>query len=655
MLFLGTVTFISVNIRSPAAPIPYRGADNHVLFYTMKLSTHFTALAGLLMLATATPTAPVQAQNGPAPVVTSFTPTSGPPGTRVRIRGRNLINRWGKVFFNGTGSLDVGFSGDTALTAIVPPGATTGKILVSTPDGNGESAANFVVTARLALITGFVPDHGRINDTITIRGKYLTGYKAVRFNGAKALYTILLNDSTLRARIPSGSTTGPVQVTGLLNTATSPSNFMVDGPPQILSATPNAGAVGRRIRLRGTGLANPLSVQFGAVAASQFASSGDTLLTVIVPAGTPTSSRIRVTTGNGSGQTVAFFTLTAPLAEITRVEPSAARLLDTVRIYGYNLTGFSAVRFNGALALYATLLTDTSIKAVIPVGSTTGKVTIQGAGNQAISPTDLLIAPAPQILAFQPGIGPVGAKIRIKGRGFTGLSEVRFGTVVAPQTWLSGDTLITAIVPPGAVQARVTVTAGGVSAVSVPFFVVTANPFLNVASFGPGSGPVGTEITLNGIYFTGARFVRFNGMNAAFTVVSDTVLTATVPAGASSGKISVVGLYNTFTTAGSFNVTATSMSDRIGLNEETTEELVDVYPNPSVNQMNIRFTEADDAQVYQLTAYALDGRPVFQKTLNGAELETGVRVEYNLNGGVYVLSLTGQDGSNRRIRFTVDR
>lgn len=592
---------------------------------------------------------------GPAPVVISFTPTSGPPGTRVRIKGRNLVNRWGKVFFNGTGSLDVGFSGDTLVTAIVPPGATTGKVMVSTPDGNGQSAANFVVTARLALITGFVPDHGRINDTVTIRGKYLTGYKAVRFNGAKALYTILLNDSTLRARIPSGSTTGPVQVTGLLNTATSPMDFMIDAGPQIVSVTPNAGAVGRRLRLRGTGLAGPISVQFGAVNATQFASSGDTLLTVIVPPGTPTSSRIRVTTNNGSGQTVAFFTLTGTMAEISRVEPNAARLLDTVRIYGYNLTGFTAVRFNGALALYTRLLTDTSIKAVIPVGSTTGKVTVQGAINQAVSPADLLIAPAPQILAFQPGIGPVGAKIRIKGRGFTGLSEVRFGSVVAPQTYLSGDTLITAIVPPGAVQARVTVTAGGVSALSVPFFVVTPNPFLNIASFGPGSGPVGTVVTLNGIYFTGARFVRFNGMNASYTVVNDSVITAMVPSGASSGKISVVGLYNTFTTSGSFNVTATSMSERIGMNEETAEELLDVYPNPSVSQMTLRFTEADAAQLYQLTAYSMDGRAVLQRTVNGSELETGLRIDYNLTGGVYTLSLTGSDGSNRRTRFTVDR
>lgn len=620
----------------------------------MKITTALSLLAALPFWALA-PTATKAQTSGPAPVITSFTPTSGPPGTRVRIKGRNLVNRWGKVFFNGTGSLDVGFSGDTLVTAIVPPGATTGKVMVSTPDGNGQSAANFVVTARLALITGFVPDHGRINDTVTIRGKYLTGYKAVRFNGAKALYTILLNDSTLRARIPSGSTTGPVQVTGLLNTATSPMDFMVDAGPQIASVTPNAGTVGRRLRLRGTGLAAPVSVQFGAVNASQFASSGDTLLTVIVPPGTPTSSRIRVTTNNGSGQTVAFFTLTGPMAEISRVEPSAARLLDTVRIYGYNLTGFTAVRFNGALALYTRLLTDTSIKAVIPVGSTTGKVTVQGAMNQAISPSDLLIAPAPKITAFQPGIGPVGAKIRIKGQGFTGLSEVRFGSVVATQTYLSGDTLITAIVPVGAVQARVTVTAGGVSALSVPFFVVTPNPFLNVASFGPGSGPVGTVVTLNGIYFTGARFVRFNGMNAGYTVVNDSVITATVPSGASSGKISVVGLYNSFTTSGSFNVTATSMSERIGMNEESAEELMDVYPNPSVSQMTLRFTEADDAQTYQLTAYSMDGRAVLQRTVSGAELETGFRIDYNLTGGVYTLSLTGSDGSNRRTRFTVDR
>lgn len=53
------------------------------------------------------------------------------------------------------------------------------------------------------------------------------------------------------------------------------------------------------------------------------------------------------------------------------------------------------------------------------------------------------------------------------------------------------------------------------------------------------SGPVGATIGILGQGFLGAKKVTFTGGAAAFTVVSDTYLTATVPAGAKTGYVSV--------------------------------------------------------------------------------------------------------------------
>jgi len=55
----------------------------------------------------------------------------------------------------------------------------------------------------------------------------------------------------------------------------------------------------------------------------------------------------------------------------------------------------------------------------------------------------------------------------------------------------------------------------------------------------PGFGKVGGEIGILGNNLTGTTSVTFHGVTAAFTVVSDTYITATVPAGATSGKIEV--------------------------------------------------------------------------------------------------------------------
>jgi hypothetical protein len=65
-------------------------------------------------------------------------------------------------------------------------------------------------------------------------------------------------------------------------------------------------------------------------------------------------------------------------------------------------------------------------------------------------------------------------------------------------------------------------------------------------------------VTISGNNFTGATSVKFNGLNAAsFTVTSATSIQATVPAGASTGPLSVTTTGGTATSAGSFTVTAT--------------------------------------------------------------------------------------------------
>ncbi len=84
-----------------------------------------------------------------------------------------------------------------------------------------------------------------------------------------------------------------------------------------------------------------------------------------------------------------------------------------------------------------------------------------------------------------------------------------------------------------------------------------ANPLPpSVSGFTPTSGPPGSSVTISGSGFTGATVVRFNGLSATFSIVSDTQITATVPSGASSGPIRVTGPTGSSTSAASFTVSA---------------------------------------------------------------------------------------------------
>ena len=56
----------------------------------------------------------------------------------------------------------------------------------------------------------------------------------------------------------------------------------------------------------------------------------------------------------------------------------------------------------------------------------------------------------------------------------------------------------------------------------------------------PSSGNVGAAVNILGTDLTGATSVSFDGTAAVFTVVGHSLITATVPAGASSGEVQVV-------------------------------------------------------------------------------------------------------------------
>jgi uncharacterized protein (TIGR03437 family) len=94
--------------------------------------------------------------------------------------------------------------------------------------------------------------------------------------------------------------------------------------------------------------------------------------------------------------------------------------------------------------------------------------------------------------------------------------------------------------------------AGGANGAGVFFSLNDSlQPFVSLQSL---SGPYNTSIGILGQGFTGTTSVSFNGGSAAFTVVSDTFLTATVPIDGVTGKVTVTGPKGTLTSDKVFTV-----------------------------------------------------------------------------------------------------
>ena len=133
----------------------------------------------------------------------------------------------------------------------------------------------------------------------------------------------------------------------------------------------------------------------------------------------------------------------------------------------------TGVSFNGTAATSFTVDSPTQITATVPVGATTGTVSVtdsEGTGTSAL-PFVVTPSPVPTILSFLPLSGPVGTPVSILGTGFTGATSVGFKGKPATFDVVS-DLQIDAVVPAHAATGPITVTTPGGLATSVLDFTV---------------------------------------------------------------------------------------------------------------------------------------------------------------------------------------
>ncbi|MEM8999877.1 MAG: IPT/TIG domain-containing protein [Bacteroidota bacterium] len=160
------------------------------------------------------------------------------------------------------------------------------------------------------------------------------------------------------------------------------------------------------------------------------------------------------------------------------------------------------------------------------------------------------------VTSITPESGTVGTEVTIAGTDFpTDTSEVTvtFGGVTATITSLTSTQIVTTV-PDGATSGAVGVSANGFDKTAPSSFTVEAEIVeFTITSIAPEKGTVGTEVTITGTDFpTDASeiTVSFGEVAATITSVNSTQIVTTVPAGATSGEVSVV--------ANGFDKTATS-------------------------------------------------------------------------------------------------
>jgi uncharacterized repeat protein (TIGR03803 family) len=160
--------------------------------------------------------------NPALPAFVALLPYSGKVGNTVEILGQGFTGTTAVSFGGASASFTV--SSDTYLTAVVPSGATTAAVNVTTPGGTLTSNKTFRVTPQLK---SFAPPSGPVGTSVTITGVSLTEASRVTFGGVAAASFTVNSDTTVTAVVPTGAKTGKIAITTSGGTATSTSIFTV--------------------------------------------------------------------------------------------------------------------------------------------------------------------------------------------------------------------------------------------------------------------------------------------------------------------------------------------------------------------------------------------------------------------------------------------
>ena len=138
---------------------------------------------------------------GDAPFV-NLEPTqrTGNVGAKVGVFGQGFTSA-SVVKFGGVTATSVTRSGATYLIAVVPAGAHTGPVTVTTGATTLKSPQTYKVKPK---ITTFTPSTGPAGTLVTINGTGLIQTSAVKFGTVKATIFTVKSDSQVTANVPAG-------------------------------------------------------------------------------------------------------------------------------------------------------------------------------------------------------------------------------------------------------------------------------------------------------------------------------------------------------------------------------------------------------------------------------------------------------------------
>lgn len=242
--------------------------------------------------------------------------------------------------------------------------------------------------------------------------------------------------------------------------------------------------------------------------------------------------------------------ITAPT--ISGFTPARGVVGASVLVRGAALSGATSLTVNGVSATF-TVQSDTSLGVTVPVGATSGPIVVTTPSGSARSASSFIVVAPPTVAGFSPGSVGVRATVTVSGTNLAATTTVTVnGTSAAFSA--SSDSRLTFTVPTGATTGLIRITNAAGSATSAAPLSILPPPAITGLS--PGSGHVGTTVTITGTNLTGTVGVEIGHVVVVPTSVTPTAVTFTVPAGATTGIVTVLSQAGSAASSTVFTVTS---------------------------------------------------------------------------------------------------
>jgi hypothetical protein len=504
----------------------------------------------------------------PLPVVSSVSPSSGPPSgfTQVSVMGTGLSSVT-SVLVGGASPVTYFPVSDTQIVVLVQPHALgTVNIQVVTPDGTTavSAADKYTYKYPTPVITSVSPSSGSPagGPLVTISGNGFSHASSVVFGGVAANPVFVQSDNQIEAAAPPhaiGTVNIKVTTPGGTSAVTTDDQYTyAHVVPAITGVSPAQGSAsgGAAVTITGTGLSEVTTVSFGAGnPATKVVVKSDTDITAYSPAHADGTVDITATSPDGTSPVVPAdeYTYALTIAAVTAVSPSTGSPSGgtQVTIAGSALSGATQVLFGSVAADVFSVDSDNQLTAFAPAQAA-GTVDITVVSSDGTSPVVAadqydyeLVVPAITGVSPSTGSPSGGASVTITGSDFSGATQVLFGSDPASPFSVDSDTQITVFLAPAHADGAVDITVVGPDGTSP---VVAADQYTYAAvvpavtKVSPGSGPSagGTQVTIIGSGFSAATEVFFGSDQVSkFSVDSDTQITVLLAPGQPAGTVDV--------------------------------------------------------------------------------------------------------------------